>query len=205
MIAKDGRKQKVLFVYDSLSGCTLASNIDSAFNWAPPGQQTETFSLSTVGGNDNCSFPVVEYVVLKGKSVASRTRKVTLQCYVSDFPIIPIVEPPSSLNQYHFGNVGVYESRSLVGRIMVGAEYAALFPERTALPCLENEECAGLVGYVSKLTGQWLLSGEVGNPGKSHRVPVVPNLMTIPKAKGQGDGGARRRSSSNKSRVQKNC
>ena len=57
-----------------------------------------------------------------------------------------------------------------------------------------NEECAGLVGYVSKLTGQWLLSGEVGNPGKSHRVPVVPNLMTIPKAKGQGDGGARRRS-----------
>ena len=137
---------------------------------------------------------MVEYVVLKGKSVASRIRKVTLQCYVSDFPIIPIVEPPSSLNQYNFGNVGVYESRSLVGRIMVGAEYATLFPERTALPCLENEECTGLVGYVSKLTGQWLLSGEVGNPGKSHHVPVVPNLMTIPKAKGQGDGGARRRS-----------
>ena len=186
LIARNGRKQKVLFVYDSLSGCSLASNIDHAFNWAPPGQQTETFSLSTVGGSDSCSLPVVEYVVLKGKSVASGSRKVTLQCYLSDFPVIPIVEPPSSLNQYHFGNVGVHESRSLMGRIMVGAEYATLFPVRTTLPCLDNDECAGLVGYVSRLTGQWLLSGNVSNPGKSHRVPVVPNLMTIPKTRSQG-------------------
>ena len=81
-----------------------------------------------------------------------------------------------------------------MGRIMVGAEYATLFPEKTTLPCLDNEECAGLVGYVSKLTGQWLLSGNVGNPGKSHRVPVVPNLMTVPKEKSRGEGGARRRS-----------
>ena len=73
-----------------------------------------------------------------------------------------------------------------MGRIMVGAEYATLFPVRTTLPCLDNDECAGLVGYVSRLTGQWLLSGNVSNPGKSHRVPVVPNLMTIPKTRSQG-------------------
>ena len=133
-------------------------------------------------------------MILKGKSVASRERKVKLQCYVSEFPTIPIVEPPPSLSKYHFGNVGAYESRSLAGKIMVGAEYFSLFPERTSLPCLDNDDCQGLVGFVSKITGQWLIAGEVGNPGKSHPVSIVTNMMTIPKAKGRGEGGARRRS-----------
>merc|ERR1711873_88198 len=53
LIAKDGRKQKVLFVYDSLSGCSLASNIDNAFNWAPPDKlYFETVPAATTSGNE---------------------------------------------------------------------------------------------------------------------------------------------------------
>ena len=65
LVAKDGRKQRVLIVYDSLSGCTLATNVDNSFNWGLPGKETEIFSLSTVNGNDNYAFPVVEYMILK--------------------------------------------------------------------------------------------------------------------------------------------
>ena len=66
-------------------------------------------------------------------------------------------------------NVGVHESRSLMGRIMVGAEYATLFPVRTTLPCLDNDECAGLIAML--LVG-FPCHPDCGTPVLSQPVPL---------------------------------
>ena len=176
--AADGSSLKVVTHYDSLSGCSFAHNIPGSFNHGPSDLVSEVFNLSTFMGEENYSLPVMTLKVISPGRGAKVTTPVT--CFVSEYPAIPPTNLPVSLGHMKFGNVSPTEQDGCSARVMIGAEYSALFPTPVKTPRSIRRTYSGITAFRSQLSGQILLAGQLSREHLKQGRSALPMFVTVP-------------------------
>ena len=178
--AADGSSLRVVAHYDSLSGCSFAYNVPSAFNHGPEGLVSEVFNLSTFIGEENYSLPVMTLrVASPGKGVKTST---SVTCFVSEYPAIPPTNLPAGLRHMKFGNVSPVEQDECGARMMIGAEYSTLFPIPVKTPRSIRRTYSGITAFRSQFSGRILLAGQLDRQHVKPGRCALPLFMTIPEA-----------------------